>query len=208
MTDKEEQLLALSDAAYDIYQFLYKKDKAIGSEHHILYTGNLDAKIVVVKMHPNNTETFWAERNNTHGDHLFNDEDGKAFKHGCSSIGFKPNDDFLFTTLMPFYNKNVNGYTPQILREFGWIFTGLLDIIKPDIVMALGYKTFSGAMANFGYDVNLEDFEVDIAMGEPFYFVDKMVFAGLPDKCFSTKNNSNILRKLYNYYTKEKDGRT
>lgn len=201
-TDKITELDALSQAVEDMYEEFYAHNTFIGDSHHILYSGNIDADTAVVKMHPNPTEVYWAKKKNVHSDCLFIDNEGDSFKKSATTAGFKPANDFLYLSLIPFYPKIKDGYDDETISNNLWIFDGIIEISGVKNIITLGYRTSSLVAAYYGKNLDFDEFEDNIKLNESIYLLKDKILVPLEeppfvkDGCFKTLQRLNTYKKF------------
>lgn len=139
LTDNKTALLnALTEAIKDSV-VEYQDIARIASDHPIVYAGNPEAEIMIVQMAPNGTEQFWAEHEETNTGKILINVEGTKFKQAATKVGFDVEKDFFYTNIIPFMPTGEQAYEPDIVNRFLWIFQSVFDIIKPKIIITLGY---------------------------------------------------------------------
>jgi uracil-DNA glycosylase len=121
----------------------YEENLEIASMHQILYAGNPEASIMVVQMHPNKEENFWAKHEDTHEKHILINSEAQKFRNAVKRSGYDLEKDFCFVNIIPFYPRAGQEYSPNTIMQLSWIFGGLFDIINPKIVVTLGYDALN-----------------------------------------------------------------
>ena len=142
LTNKE-QLEILSEAIQD-----QMNDREFGSslriedDHHILWAGNPDSKIAVVSMYPDRSELSFAIKDDIHNKYVCTGPEGSKFRVAAKQAGFGA-DDFFYTNIIPFFPMAGGKLTEDSINRLIWIFDGVINIVKPKIIITLGFDPFN-----------------------------------------------------------------
>lgn len=139
-----EQLQTLSDAISDQMEDKeFGRSLGIEDDHHVLYSGNPESKILAVQMYPDKSELTFALRENIHNKYVFTGLYGSKFKEHAKNAGFDVYNDLFYTNIIPFYPMAGTDLSHKNIVRLIWIFDGIMNIIKPKIIITLGYNAFN-----------------------------------------------------------------
>lgn len=145
MSNNLEELKALSAAVQDYTDNEFKevlREMRIGDPFHVLFSGNPDAKIMVVKECADNVELSWSKRYDTHYGYVMKSPGGNLFKRNVETSGFNPEDDFFYCNIVPFYPYGGHKFDQSTINEFMPTLNSVIEIIKPRMIITLGHTTF------------------------------------------------------------------
>ena len=141
---KIEELDILSAAIQDQCEDVeWSRSLRIEDDHHILYAGNPNSPITVVQMHPDRSELSFALNDNVHNKYICTGPEGNKFRKAARDAGFDEENDFFYTNIIPFYPLAGHPYTENTIRNLLWIFDGVIEIVKPKIIITIGYEPFN-----------------------------------------------------------------
>lgn len=131
--------------------------------HYILCAGNPNANIAVAQLQTNSAEIYWGERDNTHFNHCCIGPDGHTFRDAAARYGFKEYD-FFFFNIVPYVSKGEGEYPLEVAEKFKPVAEAVLSVIKPKVLVTLGYRAFQ----ILGKDMLLDDWEEHLEAGSFF----------------------------------------
>jgi len=199
MHNKFEALESLIPAIKDIYSDIDNDGPIkLTDKHFILYNGNPNSKLMIVKFSPSSEEIFWAKRNKEHVGYLF-ENNRYYFKN---KLGIDIREDSFCCALCPFHVTSSDFFAEHIIPQIMWIFDGYIDIIKPKVVLATSFRVLHSILLyKYHTELDRSDFDEDLLHGNSFYTVeDDITYAGIELQSSKT-GTLKVLKKLKILYS-------
>lgn len=141
---KEQRIESLYESLEAIIATRHEKDSPvyglrIYDERPLLIEGNLDAKILVIQLHPDKSELTFSKMLGKNR-HVCRGPEGNFLRERFKNVGFNDEKDFVYVNFVPFVPLGMHEYDEFEIDMFAWLHEEIMDIIKPLIVIALGYK--------------------------------------------------------------------
>lgn len=151
---KRDKLNTLSCALKDQFEDkeIYSRFDMVNN-HHVLYDGDPDSGVMVVCMQPEKSEVFWAQMENIHQHFVCRGPNNIKFRHMAKKNGFDTEKDFFYCNITPFFPIGGRRFDDETVDRLFWIFEGIVSIVKPKIIITLGYRVFKH-LFNDRYDFN------------------------------------------------------
>jgi len=122
--------IALQDLVSEDLQRKPEKYQEFETLDYKLFSGNTNAKIMIVGSHPTAKEIK--------DDKLTYGKYGSIFFETAISAGFNLERDFFYTNLIPFSTMNSKSLSTSVVSDFLWVLDSQINILKPRLIITLG----------------------------------------------------------------------
>jgi hypothetical protein len=224
MEDTKE--IKLESLSYMIGDFNKDQQSFPGQDsHHILYSGNINSNIMLVKLQPDPTELHWAKQENIHNKYVFFGEAGNRIRnrfygkgmgidckykemhksHKSKTAEKNLNEvyqrGFIDNSLGDLFFINYMPFYSKVpypkseLDKYSWIFKSICEIIKPKIIITFGYDLYKTLIE----DVVLPEYEESIYRRDTFVTDDNVLIIPFVDeKGFTTGRDRYMISTTKN----------
>lgn len=191
---KNEALISFTQCLGDIMDNYINKNIKVNDTFYVLWRGNPEGKILVVKGWAEMAELYWAKKNFSHYGYAFMGPTGSSIIEKLK-IALINEDDCLFLNYIPYVPPGNGSYSNDIMLTFRWIYTTVQEIMQPNVVVSFGYPAFYGI--TFG--MSFIDY-IDMVTADKFYQIDNYLYYPLDfevnGKLIETKYSFSLHRKL------------
>jgi len=124
------------------------KNIRVLDSHPIVAGGNLQSKILVLRLHPRNVDVHWAKQDSSTNEvnkHIYAPigDAGYMFRDTAARSGFDPLKDFIYSYICPYAPLGDGEFNLSDLEDIMWFNEEVLQIFQPKIIITLGYKVFT-----------------------------------------------------------------